>query len=220
VPEWPPFTPGPEVEGVAALTGTARRPRTVTSRPVLAVKIDNYGPAATAVGPRSGRRGSSRRTSRGSPASWPSSTADSPTSSGRFGSARTEDLDLLSALNRPVFGLLGCQCRRQGVDRCCGRFRVCSSTSPHKATVVYVRTPERPGPHNLLLDPACAMASAPGRRCGATGVDHGDLVDRTQPRRHCRRHDVRVGHGWRSRRLDLGQQLPASTCDRRTVNRT
>ena len=41
VPIWPPYLPAPPLEGVAALTGQ-RADASVTSRPIFAVKIDNY----------------------------------------------------------------------------------------------------------------------------------------------------------------------------------
>src|SRR5690606_32417584 len=42
--DWPPFTPAGPLDGVAALTGLPAEPD-VTARAVLAVKVDNAGPA-------------------------------------------------------------------------------------------------------------------------------------------------------------------------------
>ena len=44
VPVWPPYSTLPPLEGVAALTGLPAD-ETITNRPILAVKIDNYGVA-------------------------------------------------------------------------------------------------------------------------------------------------------------------------------
>ena len=49
VPVWPPYNPLPPVEGVAALTGFAAD-QTVTNRPIIAVKVDNYRRARPHIG--------------------------------------------------------------------------------------------------------------------------------------------------------------------------
>src|SRR4051794_2346195 len=158
-PVWPPYTPLPPLAGVAALTGLPVD-ETVAERAILAVKIDNYGPARP---------------------QWGLDQADAvieedvegisrfialfhsqlPEFVGPVRSARTEDLDLLSALNRPVFAYSGAN---QGV-----RAWIASAASSGvlaefgaQRHACYIRSPDRPGPHNLLLDPTCAIAEAPG----------------------------------------------------------
>jgi len=158
VPEWPPYTPVPALVGVAALTGLSVD-STITDRPILAVKVDNYGPARP---------------------QWALDQADAvieenvegisrfvalfhsqlPDVIGPVRSARTEDLDLLSALNRPVFAYSGAN---QGVNAwiasAAGSGVLVDFTAQGHGC--YSRSPDRPGPHNLLLDPACAIAASP-----------------------------------------------------------
>ena len=164
VPVWPPYTLLPPLSGIAALTGLPAD-ATITSRPILAVKIDNYGPARP---------------------QWALEQADAiieenvegitrfvalfqtnlPDLVGPVRSARIGDLDLLSAMNRPVFAYSGANpgvtdwiasATRSGV--------LVDFTALHNPC--YVRTDERPGPHNLLLDPNCAVntstAAGPAR---------------------------------------------------------
>ena len=157
VPVWPPYTLLPPLSGIAALTGLPADP-TITSRPILAVKIDNYGPARP---------------------QWALEQADAiieenvegitrfvalfqtnlPDVVGPVRSARIGDLDLLSAMNRPVFAYSGANpgvtdwiasATRSGV--------LVDFTALHNPC--YVRTDERPGPHNLLLDPNCAVSTS------------------------------------------------------------
>jgi hypothetical protein len=164
VPVWPPYTLLPPLAGIAALTGLPAD-ATITSRPILAVKIDNYGPARP---------------------QWALEQADAiieenvegitrfvalfqtnlPDVVGPVRSARIGDLDLLSAMNRPVFAYSGANpgvtdwiasAARSGV--------LVDFTALHNPC--YVRTADRPGPHNLLLDPTCAIdtstAAGPAR---------------------------------------------------------
>ena len=157
VPVWPPYTTLAPLDGVAALTGLPAD-TTITSRPILAVKIDNYGPARP---------------------QWALEQADAiieenvegitrfialfqtnlPDVVGPVRSARIGDLDLLSAMNRPVFAYSGANpgvtdwiasATRSGV--------LVDFSALHNAC--YVRTADRPGPHNLLLDPDCAVTTS------------------------------------------------------------
>ena len=159
VPVWPPYHPEPPLDGVAALTGLPANDA-VARRPILAVKIDNYGPARP---------------------QWGLGNADVvieeqvegvtrfialfhshlPTEVGPVRSARTGDLDLLSGMNRPVFGYSGAN---PGVTRWVEAAAASGVLVDHTAqrSSCYRRSPERPGPHNLLLDPACAIGAAIG----------------------------------------------------------
>ena len=157
VPIWPPYTALPALNGIAALTGLPAD-AVVTIRPILAVKIDNYGVARP---------------------QWALDQADAiieeniegisrfvalfhtrlPDMVGPVRSARIGDLDLLSAMNRPIFAYSGAN---PGVNDWIGsaaRSQVLVDfTALHSPC--YSRSPDRPGPHNLLLDPNCAVASA------------------------------------------------------------
>jgi hypothetical protein len=159
VPVWPPFTAKPALDGKAALTGLPAD-ATVTKRPILAVKIDNYSIARP---------------------QWGLENADAvievnvegvtrfiglfqtqlPNEVGPVRSARTADLDLLTAMNRPVFAFSGANDTVNAwVDSAAtsGLLKNFSAVS----SPCYSRTAERPGPHNLLLDPSCAVAAASG----------------------------------------------------------
>ncbi|HEY7625573.1 MAG TPA: DUF3048 domain-containing protein, partial [Ilumatobacteraceae bacterium] len=159
VPIWPPYTALPPINGVAALTGLPADPP-VTARPIVAVKIDNYGPARP---------------------QWGLEQADAiievnvegisrfialfqtrlPDVVGPVRSARIGDLDLLFAMNRPVFAYSGAN---PGVTDWIRSAAVSNLLVDFSGlySPCYARTPERPGPHNLLLDPTCAIASAAG----------------------------------------------------------
>ena len=164
VPVWPRYTTLPPLDGVAALTGLPAD-ATITSRPILAVKIDNYGLARP---------------------QWGLEQADAiieenvegitrfialfhtnlPDVVGPVRSARIGDLDLLSGMNRPVFAYSGANPGVTDWIRSAARSDVLIDfTALHSPC--YVRTTDRPGPHNLLLDPNCAVdvatAAGPAR---------------------------------------------------------
>lgn len=158
VPIWPAYTPKPALDGVAALTG-APADGSVTARPILAVKIDNYGKARP---------------------QWALDQADAvielnvegisrfvalfhsrvPDVLGPVRSARTADLDLLSAMNRPVFAYSG---GNPGVDAWVASASISGVLVDFGAqrNGCYRRSPDRAGPHNLLLDPSCVLARSP-----------------------------------------------------------
>ena len=158
VPFYAPYTPLPALGGVAALTGLPAD-ATVTAQPILAVKIDNYGQARP---------------------QWALDQADAvieenvegvsrflalfhsqlPDIVGPVRSARTADLDILSAMNRPAFAYSGAN---DGVNdwirAAAGSGVLVDLSAQHSGC--YSRSPDRPGPHNLLLDPNCAVSRSP-----------------------------------------------------------
>ena len=164
VPVWPPYTPTPSLVGVAALTGEPAS-GSVARRPILAVKIDNYRLARP---------------------QWGLEEADAiieenvegitrlvglfqtrlPPRLGPVRSARTGDLDLLTAMNRPVFGYSGAN---QGVtawvESAADSGILVDFSAQNRPC--YTRDPSRPGPHNLSLDPRCAIDAA--RSAGPAG---------------------------------------------------
>ena len=158
VPCSPPYTPLPPVDGVAALTGLPAD-ATVTNRPILAVKIDNYGPARPQWGLdqadaiiEENVEGISRFV-----ALFHSRIPDVV---GPVRSARTADLDMLSAMNRPVFAYSGANPGvNDWIDSAASSGVLVDFNAQHHGC--YSRTPERPGPHNLLLDPSCAIGQSP-----------------------------------------------------------
>ena len=159
VPTWPPYTTLPPLNGVAALTGLPADSAT-TARPILAVKMDNYGQARP---------------------QWALDQADAiieenvegisrfvalfqtqlPDTVGPVRSARTADLDLLSAMNRPVFAYSGANAGViDWINSAAGSAVLTDFTAQHSPC--YSRSPDRPGPHNLLLDAHCAVLNASG----------------------------------------------------------
>ena len=157
VPVWPPYATLPPLDGVAALTGLPAD-ATVTSQPILAVKIDNYGVARP---------------------QWGLEQADAiieenvegitrfvalfhthlPDMVGPVRSARIGDLDLLSAMNRPVFAYSGANPGvTDWISSAASSSVLVDFTALHNPC--YTRSADRPGPHNLLLDPSCAVATA------------------------------------------------------------
>jgi hypothetical protein len=158
VPVWPPYTTRPALNGVAALTGLPAAP-TVTSRPILAVKIDNYGVARP---------------------QWALEQADAiieenvegitrfialfqtrlPDFVGPVRSARIGDLDMLSMMNRPVFAYSGANpVVNDWISSAASSNVLVDYTAQRNPC--FSRSDERPGPHNLLLDPNCAVLNSP-----------------------------------------------------------
>ena len=157
-PIWPPYEVKPPLEGIAALTG-GPADAALSARPILAVKIDNR--------------------SQGRP-QWGLDAADAmfeenvegitrfvalfhtqlPDRVGPVRSARTGDLDLLAGMNRPVLGWSG---GNPGVTRWVGSAAAAGVLVDFSAqsNPCYQRSSARRAPHNLLLDPACAVATAP-----------------------------------------------------------
>ena len=159
VPVWPTYSVKPPLDGVAALTGLPAD-ATVAKRPILAVKIDNYSIARP---------------------QWGLDSADAiieenvegvtrfiglfqtqlPNEVGPVRSARTADLDLLVAMNHPVFAFSGANDTVNAwVDSAATSGLLTNFTA--LSSPCYVRTAERPGPHNLLLDPTCTVNTASG----------------------------------------------------------
>lgn len=157
VPVWPPYETQPGLDGIAALTGLPAD-ASITNRPILAVKIDNHA--------------------RGRP-QWGLDAADAiieenvegvtrfiglfhsvlPDRAGPVRSARTGDLDLFAAMNRPVLGWSG---GNPGVTRwieSAAESRVLVDFTALR-NPCYERSSSRRAPHNLLLDPRCAVNTA------------------------------------------------------------
>jgi len=158
VPIWEPYEPLPGLDGIAALTGEPAE-ADVTSRPIVAAKIDNF--------------------SRARP-QWALDQADVifeenvegvtrfvalfhtrlPDRVGPVRSARTGDLDILASMNRPILAWSG---GNQGVTNwieSAARSGILvdftAQTNP-----CYNRNSSRRAPHNLQLNPSCAIDNAP-----------------------------------------------------------
>jgi hypothetical protein len=159
VPAWPEFTPKGPLASTAALTGLAAGSAT-RNRGVLAVKIDNYRLARPQWGLEQADaiieenvEGVTRFV-----ALFHSTV---PAIVGPVRSARTGDLDLLTAMNRPVFAFSGANA---GTTAWIDSAESSGVLVDFSALVrpCYAREPSRPGPHNLLLDAACAYSTSVG----------------------------------------------------------
>ncbi len=154
---WPPYSPLPGVSGTAALTGLAIDDATALL-PIVAVKIDNT------------------RKARGQ---WGLDGADvvfeenvesitrfialfhsrQPAEVGPVRSARTGDLYIVAAMNRPVFAWSGGNRNvTDWVESAAAAGRLVNLSALRVRC--YRREPSRPRPHNLVLDMACARAKA------------------------------------------------------------
>ncbi|HZI45695.1 MAG TPA: DUF3048 domain-containing protein [Ilumatobacter sp.] len=151
------FEPAPPWEGQAAFTALPADEK-ITSRAALAVKIDN------AVG---------------GPPHWNLADADlvfeenvegitrfiavyqmnMPDRIGPVRSARTSDIDILASLNRPILAWSGGNAGVTLAVRGAHTYGWLSNLSAQSSGCFY-RSGTRGAPHNLLLDPACARASA------------------------------------------------------------
>jgi hypothetical protein len=151
------FEPAAAWDGEAAFTGLPAD-ETITSRAALAVKLDN------AVG---------------GPPQWNLADADlvfeenvegitrfvavyqtkMPDRIGPVRSARTSDIDILASLNRPILAWSGGNPGVTFAVRGAHTYGWLSNLSA-QSTGCFYRSGSRSAPHNLLLDPACARASA------------------------------------------------------------
>jgi len=158
VPVWPPYDTLPALDGVAALTGLPAAPA-VTARPIVAVKVDNYRLARPHIGLDQADavievnvEGVSRFI-----ALFHSRT---PLAIGPVRSARTTDLDLLAAMNRPVFAYSGANPGVTAwIESAADAGLLSDEGAPNSGC--YARDPDRVGPHNLIVDPRCVRSAAP-----------------------------------------------------------
>lgn len=151
------FEPGPEWAGVAALTGLPAGPE-VTARAALAVKIDNapggrpqWNLADADIVFEENVEGITRFVA--------VFHTDVPDRIGPVRSARTSDLDILAGLNRPVLAWSGGNAGVTTKVRGAHQYGWLANLSA-QITDCFWRSERRGAPHNLLLDPVCARASA------------------------------------------------------------
>jgi hypothetical protein len=150
------FEPGPELDGVAALTGRPAGPE-VTARAALAVKIDNapdgqpqWNLADADLVFEENVEGTTRFVA--------VYHTNVPDRIGPVRSARTSDLDILAGLNRPVLAWSGGNGVVTIKVRGAAEFGWLMNLSAQGGSCFW-RSETRGSPHNLLLDPECAWAS-------------------------------------------------------------
>lgn len=156
---WPPYATVPALLDVAALTGLPVDPA-VAARPILAVKVDNYATARPPWGLEQADavvevnvEGISRFVAL--------FQSRAPEEIGPVRSARTEDFDLLSAMNRPLFAYSGANDGVLGWAAAAASSGVLVDVGYPSVPPCYRRSPDKPGPHNLVLDTGCAYDAAP-----------------------------------------------------------
>ncbi|MDX3077147.1 DUF3048 domain-containing protein [Streptomyces sp. NPDC088354] len=129
-------------------------------RPVLAVKIDNVGPARPQTGIDRADLVYVEQVEAGLTrilAVFSSSPSHLPDRVGPVRSARESDLELLRQFGRPALAFSGAQTRLLPVIAAAPLYDV----SPGRAGGGYTRDGSRPAPHNLYASPARLLAAAP-----------------------------------------------------------
>ncbi len=157
VPQWPPYEPVPALDGVAALTGEPVGAE-VTARPIVAVKIDNYRLARPQFGLELADAIIEENVE-GVTRFIALYQTNLPVDVGPVRSARTGDLDLLAAMNRPVFGYSGANAGVDAWITSAASSGVLVDFSAQR-NGCYRRTIDRPAPHNLVIDTSCARSAA------------------------------------------------------------
>jgi hypothetical protein len=157
VPIWEPYEPRPALVGLAALTGEPVG-QEIANRPIVAVKIDNYARARPQWGLdqadvifEENVEGVTRFVAL--------FQTQLPDRVGPVRSARNGDLDVLASMNRPILAWSG---GNRGVTNwveSADRSGVLVNFSAQKKPC-YNRISSRSVPHNLQLNPACAIENA------------------------------------------------------------
>ena len=157
VPIWEPYEPRPALVGLAALTGEPVG-QEIANRPIVAVKIDNYVRARPQWGLdqadvifEENVEGVTRFVAL--------FQTQLPDRVGPVRSARTGDLDILASMNRPILawsgGNKGVTNWVESADRSGVLVNFSAQTNP-----CYNRISSRSVPHNLQLNPTCAIENA------------------------------------------------------------
>ncbi|MFD8073026.1 DUF3048 domain-containing protein [Streptomyces sp. NPDC059718] len=161
-PERTPGGPSPSSTGSAPGTSAvARSPFTGlpgrTGGPVLAVKIDNVGPARPHTGLDRADLVYVEQVESGLTRLLAVFSSQLPDRVGPVRSARESDLELLRQFGRPALAFSGAQSRLLPVVAAAPVHDV----SPAHASGAYVRDGSRPAPHNLYATPERLLAAAP-----------------------------------------------------------
>ena len=204
VPVWPPYDAvARRSTGVAALTGLPAD-ATVASGRSLAVKIDNYGAARPQWGldlADAVHRGQRRRRE---PLHRPVPQRRSPPQLGPVRSARTGDLDLLAAMNRPVFAYSGANPGVRSGSLRGGSGRARRLQRPAQRLLQPLPRPRRARTTSCSTRRARSPRRPPPARHGRSGT-----IDPTWTPppsvSHRRRHDVHRADGRRPGRVDVGR---------------
>lgn len=146
-------TPDTDAVARSPLTGRAGR----TGGPVLAVKIDNVGPARPHTGLSQADLVYVEQVESGLTRLLAVYSSDLPDRVGPVRSARESDLELLRQFGRPALAFSGAQSGLLPVVAAAPVHDV----SPAHAPGAYLRDGSRPAPHNLYAAPERLLAAAP-----------------------------------------------------------
>ncbi|MFF4905587.1 DUF3048 domain-containing protein [Streptomyces sp. NPDC001260] len=136
---------------------------------VLAVKIDNAGPARPHTGLRDADVVYVEQVEGGLSRLMAVYASKLPKVVGPVRSARESDLELLGQYDDPTLAFSGAQHKLLPlIDKA-----PLKAEPPGKATDAYFRGTDRPAPHNLYLRPARLMRSAPGASALTNGFRYG-----------------------------------------------
>ncbi|WP_372442603.1 DUF3048 domain-containing protein [Streptomyces pactum] len=144
---------GGDGDGRSPLTGEAAEPG-----PVLAVKVDNVGPARPQTGVGRADVVYVEQVEGGLTRLMAVFSSRLPPSVGPVRSARETDLDLLRQYGSPALAYSGVQAKLQpAIDDA-----PLHPLPPGRAEDAYERSDNRAAPHNLYVRPAAALRHAPG----------------------------------------------------------
>ncbi|GAB2586804.1 DUF3048 domain-containing protein [Streptomyces capparidis] len=126
--------------------------------PVLAVKIDNVGPARPQTGIDSADIVYAEQVEAGQSRLLAVFSSRLPDTVGPVRSARESDLELLRQFDRPALAYSGAQSRLMPLLRSAPLYRLTPGDVPAE---VFFRGNDRQAPHNLYVRPERALAAAP-----------------------------------------------------------
>lgn len=145
--------PSPPAAGVLPFTGLPGRPG-----PVLAVKIDNVGPARPHTGLGSADIVYAEQVEAGQSRLLAVFSSRLPQEAGPVRSARESDLELLRQFGRPALAYSGAQSKLLPLIHAAPVYEL---TPGGTGAGAFFRGGDRAAPHNLYLRPAQALAAAP-----------------------------------------------------------
>ncbi|MEU6062724.1 DUF3048 domain-containing protein [Streptomyces sp. NPDC047097] len=145
--------PSAPARGVSPLTGLPAR----EAAPVLAVKIDNVGPARPHTGLGAADLVYAEQVEAGQSRLLAVFSSRLPPRVGPVRSAREADLELLRQFGRPALAYSGAQSALIPLIEAAPLYPL----PPEAAPAAYRREPSRPAPHNLYLRPRAALDAAP-----------------------------------------------------------
>ncbi|MFH9726194.1 DUF3048 domain-containing protein [Streptomyces sp. NPDC017254] len=151
-----PTTPAPTTAvpgGRSPFTGLPARPA-----PVLAVKIDNVGPARPHTGLGRADLVYVEQVEGGQTRLLAVFSSRLPDRTGPVRSARESDMELLAQFDDPALAYSGSQTALEPLLKAAPLHALPQEDAPE----AFVRSPSRPAPHNLYLLPGRALAAAPG----------------------------------------------------------